>query len=156
MTLEAEATAVAARIVALEASVGITTQPRTSTSAAPTDAAAPGAPTDASSGAQSVVAAALAVAALLAIAVAVMYRMLRALEGRMAMATLGGGTTTRRPSAPVGSAAQTVRPGAAHHMYTRNPALDADGYVSSAEVAASGVSLDAEGYVSSAELASGV
>ena len=84
---------------------------------------------------------------------------LRALEGRMAMATLGGGTTTRRPSAPAGSAAQTVRPGAAHRAYTHNPAgpaLDADGYVSSAEMAASGVSLDAEGYVSSAELASGV
>ena len=41
-------------------------------------------------------------------------------------------------------------------IYTRNPAVDADGYVSSAEAAASGVSLDAEGYVSSAELASGV
>ena len=39
---------------------------------------------------------------------------LRALEGRVAMASLGGGTTTRRPTSAAGG---TLRPGAAHAAF---------------------------------------
>ena len=88
--------------------------------------------------ATSVAAAAIAIAVLLlAFAVWAVLK-LRALEGRMAMATLGGGTTSRRALA-----AQTMRAGAAHHGYTAGdpapPPLDAEGYVRSEAVSTAGL-----------------